>query len=122
MSHGDRHVDGDRDARHFAVLADRPLRRGHRQGGGVGNEFPQETKGQCYQGISKRPGPGQGQDPAIKNGSITIRLQGIDATELHYAATLPKHGVKAPFKNNGTFFRQFFGEIATTHTKMLLGV
>ena len=57
---------------------------------------------------------GKGKTPAIKNGSITIRLQGIDATELHYAATLPKHGAKAPFKNNGTFFRQFFGETATT--------
>ena len=49
---------------------------------------------------------------------ITIRLQGIDATELHYQALLatPKKlkdkGVK--LKNNGTRFRQFFGEKATT--------
>src|SRR5215471_12086051 len=27
---------------------------------------------------------GQTSKPAIKNGHITIRLQGIDATELHY--------------------------------------
>jgi len=49
---------------------------------------------------------------------ITIRLQGIDAPELHYQALLhtPKElkdkGVK--LKNNGTKFRQFFGEKATT--------
>jgi len=49
---------------------------------------------------------------------ITIRLQGIDAPELHYQALLhtPKKlkdkGLK--LKNNGTKFRQFFGEKATT--------
>jgi endonuclease YncB( thermonuclease family) len=49
---------------------------------------------------------------------ITIRLQGIDAPELHYEALLPTpkelkdKGLK--LKNNGTKFRQFFGETATT--------
>jgi len=49
---------------------------------------------------------------------ITIRLQGIDAAELHYQALLPTpkklkdKGLK--LKNNGTKFRQFFGEKATT--------
>jgi len=46
---------------------------------------------------------------AIRNNKITIRLQGIDATELHYSATLPKKGLI----DNGKRFRQFFGETAT---------
>lgn len=51
-------------------------------------------------------------------GFITVRLQGIDATELHYQAllTTPKKlkdkGLK--LKNNGTKFRQFLAEKATT--------
>ncbi len=47
--------------------------------------------------------------PPIKNGRLTIRLQGIDATELHFAAMLPKKGLK----NNGTKYRQHLGETAT---------
>jgi endonuclease YncB( thermonuclease family) len=46
--------------------------------------------------------------PAIKNGRITVRFQGIDATELHFAAMLPKKGLK----DNGTQYRQYFGETA----------
>jgi endonuclease YncB( thermonuclease family) len=45
----------------------------------------------------------------IKNGRLTIRLQGIDATELHFAALLPKKGLQ----HNGTKYRQHFGEGAT---------
>ena len=47
--------------------------------------------------------------PAIRKNNITIRLQGIDATELHYAATLHGTGLQ----DNGKRFRQFFGETAT---------
>ena len=48
-------------------------------------------------------------EPVIKNGRITARFQGIDANELHFAALLPKKGLK----NNGTRYRQYFGETAT---------
>ena len=44
--------------------------------------------------------------PPIKNGKLTVRLQGVDATELHFSATLPKKGLK----DNGTKYRQHFGE------------
>jgi hypothetical protein len=55
-----------------------------------------------------------------KNGRITIRLQGIDAPELHYRPTAPTITHTKPTKaqrtrfnaNNGNF-RQFFGETAT---------
>jgi endonuclease YncB( thermonuclease family) len=47
--------------------------------------------------------------PPIKNGRITVRFQGIDATELHFAAMLPKKGLK----DGGTQFRQYYGETAT---------
>src|SRR5262249_27056289 len=47
--------------------------------------------------------------PAVRNNKITIRLQGIDATELHYSATLPGKGLI----DNGKRFHQFFGETAT---------
>jgi endonuclease YncB( thermonuclease family) len=53
-------------------------------------------------------GPGKPK-PAIKAGRITVRFQGIDATELHFAAMLPKKGLK----NSGTQYRQYFGETAT---------
>src|SRR5262249_9353935 len=52
---------------------------------------------------------GRGTRPAIRNSKITIRLQGIDATELHSSASLRPGGLK----DNGTRFRQFFGETAT---------
>jgi endonuclease YncB( thermonuclease family) len=53
---------------------------------------------------------GQGKPkPAIKAGRITVRFQGIDAMELHFAAMLKKKGLK----NNGTKYRQYFGETAT---------
>ncbi|HTR23800.1 MAG TPA: thermonuclease family protein [Terriglobales bacterium] len=52
---------------------------------------------------------GQGKPKAVINkGQVTIRFQGIDATELHFAAMLPKKGLK----NNGTQYRQHFGETA----------
>jgi len=47
--------------------------------------------------------------PVIKAGKITIRFQGIDAYELHFAAMLPKKGLKY----NGTEYRQHYGETAT---------
>jgi endonuclease YncB( thermonuclease family) len=52
---------------------------------------------------------GQGKPtPAIKAGRITVRFQGIDAMELHFAATLRKKGLK----NGATQYRQYFGETA----------
>ena len=45
----------------------------------------------------------------IHSGKVTIRLQGIDAPELHFAAMLHHKGLK----DNGTKFRQFLGETAT---------
>src|SRR5450631_1778231 len=74
---------------------------------------PKKQKAQVTKVFQGAQVQGKGKTAAIKNSSITIRLQGIDATELHYAATLPKHGAKAPFVDNGKFFRQFFGETAT---------
>jgi endonuclease YncB( thermonuclease family) len=56
---------------------------------------------------------GRGRTAAIKQGTITIRLQGVDATELHYAALLPKKPAGTKLSNNGTDFRQFFGETAS---------
>jgi endonuclease YncB( thermonuclease family) len=61
--------------------------------------------------------------PAIdKNGRITIRLQGIDAPELHYRPTAPTLDHKKPttaqrtrFKDKNGNFRQFFGETATVN-------
>src|SRR6266567_6495226 len=53
---------------------------------------------------------------AIHGGKITVRLQGVDATELHFAALLThaKTKAKKTLKNNGTRYRQFLGETATT--------
>jgi endonuclease YncB( thermonuclease family) len=55
-----------------------------------------------------------------KNGRITIRLQGIDAPELHYRPTAPTINHTKPTKAQRTRFnasdgnfRQFFGETAT---------
>jgi endonuclease YncB( thermonuclease family) len=45
----------------------------------------------------------------IKKGKLTIRLQGVDATELHFSATLPKKGLL----HNGTRYRQHLGESAS---------
>jgi endonuclease YncB( thermonuclease family) len=47
--------------------------------------------------------------PPINKGRLTIRLQGVDATELHFSATLPKKGLL----HNGTKYRQHLGESAT---------
>ena len=35
---------------------------------------------------------GQHEKPAIRGGKITVRLQGIDAAELHFAPLLPGKG------------------------------
>src|SRR5262249_28461065 len=67
--------------------------------------------------------------PAIDSKDrVTIRLQGIDAPELHYEPTAPVlHGVKptpeqkAAFKAHNGNFRQFFGETAATHLHDFLG-
>lgn len=63
---------------------------------------------------------GKTSSPAIKNGSVTIRLQGIDAPELHYRPTAPTLNKKKPtatqrqkFNAANGNFRQFFGESAS---------
>ena len=57
---------------------------------------------------------------AIDKDRVTIRLQGIDAPELHYRPTAPKPHTgqwtatqKAGFKAANGNFRQFFGETAS---------
>ncbi|HVO01102.1 MAG TPA: thermonuclease family protein [Candidatus Cybelea sp.] len=63
---------------------------------------------------------GQGSKPCIdKNGRVTIRLQGIDAPELHYLPTAPTLNKKKPtdaqkakFKAANGNFRQHLGETA----------
>ena len=54
----------------------------------------------------------KGARPAIRKGEMTIRLQGIDAPELHFAALLPRKG-GPKLAQNGTRFRQRFGETST---------
>lgn len=51
-----------------------------------------------------------------KKGEIKVRLQGIDAPELHMSAGIRKKGLK----QNGTRFRQFFGETATVELSEFL--
>lgn len=49
-------------------------------------------------------------------GEIKVRLQGIDAPELHMSAGIRKKGLK----QNGTKFRQFYGETATVELSEFL--
>src|SRR5262249_48375726 len=66
--------------------------------------------------------------PAIDSQNrITIRLQGIDAPELHYRPTAPTLNGQAPtpaqkaaFSANNGNFRQFFGETSTTQLAKFL--
>src|SRR5437667_5473839 len=64
--------------------------------------------------------------PPIKNGAVTIRLQGIDAPELHYRPTPlgKKSGVtpaqRIEFKKYNKEYRQHFGETATVALRDLL--
>jgi len=57
-----------------------------------------------------------GRRPAVRNGRITVRLQGIDAPELHYrparleAADRPTDARRAAFKAVNKEYRQCFGE------------
>ena len=50
----------------------------------------------------------KGQKNGVVHNKLTIRLQGIDAPELHFAALLHKKGLK----HNGTKYRQPYGETA----------
>jgi endonuclease YncB( thermonuclease family) len=71
---------------------------------------------------------GKVRKPAIDTQNrITIRLQGIDAPELHYRPTAPTlHGKKpttgerAAFNANNGNFRQFFGETSTVQLAKFL--
>ncbi len=65
--------------------------------------------------------------PAIDSkGRLTIRLQGLDAPELHYRPTpIPKTVLvsaaqKTRFKSVNNFYRQHFGETATVKLKAFL--
>lgn len=69
----------------------------------------------------------QGRKPPIdKKGYITVRLQGIDAPELHYRpANLTKSNhvtddKRAAYKNLNHEYRQHFGETATVKLRELL--
>jgi endonuclease YncB( thermonuclease family) len=51
--------------------------------------------------------------PVLQNNRLTVRFQGIDAAELHFAALLRQKGPNnKKLKNNGTKYRQHFGESA----------
>ena len=52
----------------------------------------------------------------IHSGKVTIRLQGVDAPELHFAALISKKNLTA----NGTKFRQLLGETATVELRAAL--
>lgn len=64
---------------------------------------------------------GRQTSPTIKNGQVTIRLQGIDATELHYEPSplskQEKQGLSAAKSNAyhavNHFYRQYLGATAT---------
>jgi endonuclease YncB( thermonuclease family) len=63
---------------------------------------------------------GKSKEPVIKHDRVTVRLQGIDAPELHYrAAPLPRsNGISAEDRDrfnalNKTPRRQYWGETAT---------
>jgi endonuclease YncB( thermonuclease family) len=64
---------------------------------------------------------GRTRKPAIKNGHITIRLQGIDAPELHYQPSALSAAEKktlsatqlAVFRGLDHFYRQFLGATST---------
>src|SRR5262249_40944152 len=62
---------------------------------------------------------GRGTKPPIdKQGRITVRLQGIDAPELHYRPSPPTDeeltdNDRDRIKENNGDFRQYFGETAT---------
>jgi endonuclease YncB( thermonuclease family) len=64
---------------------------------------------------------GRTTNPAIKNGKVTIRLQGIDAPELHFepAPLTPKErnglsdAKKAAYKSVNHFYRQYLGASST---------
>jgi endonuclease YncB( thermonuclease family) len=52
----------------------------------------------------------------IHSGKVIIRLQGVDAPELHFAAMIPKKNLTA----NGTKFWQLLGETATVALRAIL--
>lgn len=59
---------------------------------------------------------GTGSNPAVKNGAVTVRWQGIDAPELHYRPRFPKklaEPERAAFNQQNGNFRQCYGESAT---------
>lgn len=67
---------------------------------------------------------GQGTKLAVKNGKITVRLQGIDAPELHYRPVAPRAysaAQKAAFKKYNDNFRQTLGETAAAALGKMLG-
>lgn len=69
---------------------------------------------------------GKGRKPAIdKQGRITVRLQGIDAPELHYRPSSPggmnlNDAEKSRFKEWNEEYRQYFGETASCELHSLL--
>ncbi len=54
-------------------------------------------------------GKGPTPKPVIRNGKVTIRLQGVDAPELHFPPMLKGKNLKG----NNHSYRQFFGETST---------
>lgn len=62
--------------------------------------------------------------PIDKKGRLTVRLQGIDAPELHYKPTTPPKTIteiqKSEFRKLNKSYRQHLGETATIELKNLL--
>jgi endonuclease YncB( thermonuclease family) len=69
-----------------------------------------------------------GTKPAVKNNKMTVRLQGIDAPELHYKAPPLKRNqpgvtpeIREKYNDLNEDFRQFFAETGTVELGKLLG-
>src|SRR6266446_250609 len=61
-----------------------------------------------------------GTKPAIKNQQITIRFQGIDATELHFQASPLSKKQMDKLKSLNKRYRQLFGETSTVKLHQFL--
>jgi endonuclease YncB( thermonuclease family) len=66
------------------------------------------TVTKVFQDASVR-GKGPKPKPVIHNGKVTVRLQGVDAPELHFPPLLQGKGLQG----NNHQYRQFFGETAS---------
>lgn len=70
---------------------------------------------------------GQGRSPVLKNGTMTIRLQGVDAPELHYRPSAEKKKADQTDEQHELYlewnleYRQMLGETSTVALSNFLG-